>query len=101
MYVACAQTNKIIKATLDGKQFSSVDNKGLGNLEFSWPMGMCQDAACNIYVADCYNNRIQVLGPDCSYRMELKCKGRALGMTVNLDDEVHVATDFGIELLAR
>ena len=74
MYIACYVSHKIVKATLDGKLLSAVGTEGSGHLQFNYPFGLCQDTAGNIYVAETGNKRVQVLGPDCSYRKELKCK---------------------------
>ena len=101
MYVDCSETNKIIKATLVGECISTVSNKGSGNLSFSWPIGMCQDAANNIYVADSHNKRVQVLGPDCSYIKEIKCKDFAIGVAVDFHGEVHVAAKSGVEVFGQ
>ena len=98
MYIACARNNKIIKTTLDGKLLSAVGTKGSGHLQFNWPMGLCQDTAGNIYVADCYNKRVQVLGPDCSYRKQLKCKENAWGVAVDFFGNVHIPTSSGIQI---
>ena len=61
-------------------------------------MRLCQDTAGNIYVADNYNKRVQVLGPDCSYRKELKCKGDACIVAVDLHGNVHIATTSGMKI---
>ena len=99
MYVACKQSNKIVKATLDGKLLSAVGTKGSGHLQFNWPMGLCQDTAGYVHVADNFNKRVQVLGPDCSYRKELKCKNRPLGVAhVDFHCSVHIATTSGAEI---
>ena len=56
-----------------------IGDKELGCLKF-----MCQDAAGNIYVADCYNEQVQAYLAlyDCSHRKELKCKGHVYGVAV-------------------
>ena len=97
-YVACMTSNKLVKATLDGKLLSPVGTKGSGHLQFDCPMGLCQDTAGNIYVADYKNNRVQLLGPDCSYRKELKCKNRAWGVAVDFHGTVHIATESRVEI---
>ena len=91
MYVTCRDSNKIVKATLDGKLILAVGTKGSGPLQFDWPMGLCQDSASNIYVADHNHKRVQVLGPDCTYRKELKCKHCPWGVVVDVHGKVHIA----------
>ena len=97
MYIACREGKKIVKATLDGKLLSAVGTKGSGHLQFNYPRGLCQDTAGNIYVTDSYNKRVQVLGPDCSYRKEIKCKHYARGVAVDFYGNVHIATESGME----
>lgn len=41
-----------------------IGHKGSGNGEFSWPSGLCVDAAGFVYVADRKNNRVQKLRLD-------------------------------------
>ena len=41
--------------------------KGLGNGQFSYPFGIDVDGSSNVYVADTYNNRIQVFTSGGSY----------------------------------
>ena len=101
MYVASARNNKIVKATIDGKLLSSVGSKGFGHLQFAWPSGVCQDASSNIYVADYHNKRVQVLGPDLTFKREIKYDGRPLGVAVDERGDVHVATDSGIMIFPR
>ena len=98
MYIACCKSYKIVKATLDEKILSAVGTKGSGHLQFNSPMGLCQDTNGNVYVADGYNNRVQVLGPDCSYQKELNCNGFARGVAVDFHGNVHIATASGVEI---
>ena len=98
MYIACNARSKIVRATLDGQLLSAVGTKGSGRLQFNCPKGLCQDTAGNVYVADNNNKRVQVLGPDCSYSKELKCKDKAWGVAVDVHDNVHIATESGMEI---
>ena len=98
VYITCAWTHKIVKARLDGKLLLAVGTKGSGHLQFNCPTGLCQDTAGNIYVADYNNKRVQVLGPDCSYRKELKCSNFARGVAVDFHGNVHIATKCGMEI---
>ena len=61
-------------------------------------MGLCQDTAGNVYVADGCNNRVQVLGPDCSYQKELKCNSFAYGVAVDVVGNAHVATSSRVQI---
>ena len=62
----------IIKAAIDGKLLSSLGSYESGPLQFSSPCGLCQDTSCNIYVADHDNKRVQVLGPDLTFKREIE-----------------------------
>ena len=101
MYVACSNNNKVVKATLDGKLLSSVGSLGADPLQFSWPMALCcdQSTSGNIYVADQNNTRIQVLGPDLTFKKELKCHDSTRGMAMDSLGNVHVATASGVKVL--
>ena len=101
MYIACADGNKVIKATVDGKLISSVGSVGSNSLQFSWPMGLCHDVATssNIYVADQNNTRVQVLGPDLAFKKEIKCQDSTRGVAMDSVGNVHIATSEGVKVL--
>ena len=61
-------------------------------------MGLCQDQVSNIYVADDDNQRVQVLGPDLTFKKEFKCQGRPFGVAVDSHGSVHIATTSGMEI---
>ena len=84
---------------LDGKLIACVQSKGLGNLGFEWPMGLCQDASKNIYVADHRNKRVQVLGPDLTFGKEFKCQNEVWGVAVDSFGKIHAATEAGMEIV--
>ena len=55
----------ILNYQLNGKFISKIGKCGNGELEFTWPFGLTIDESNgNIYVSDCYNNRIQILSQD-------------------------------------
>ena len=60
-------------------------------------MGLCQDMSGNVYVADLYNKRVQVLGPDLVFKKEFKCQGITRGVAVDSLGTLHVATSSGLE----
>ena len=54
--------NCILNYQLNGKFISKISKYGYGKLEFIYPYGLTIDESNrNIYVSDCYNNRIQIL----------------------------------------
>ena len=97
MYITCNKSHKLVKATLDGKLISSVGSKGSGDLQFASPKGLCQDASGNIYVADCGNKRVQVLGPDMVFKKKFSCQGSTRGVAGDSLGTLHVATSYGLE----
>ena len=97
MYITCSTGNKVVKTTLDGKLISSIGSEGSGHVQFSTPMGLCLDAASNLYVADYGNQRVQVLGPDLVFKKEFKCRNGSRGVAVDSLGILHVATDTGME----
>ena len=55
----------ILNYQLNGKFISKIGNYGNGELKFNYPYGLTIDESNgNIYVSDCYNNRIQILSQD-------------------------------------
>ena len=60
-------------------------------------MGLCLDAARNLYVADHGNQKVKVLGPDLVFKKEFKCRSGSRGVAVDSCGILHVATDSGLE----
>ena len=55
----------ILNYQLSGKFISKIGKYGNGDLEFSMPRGLTIDESNgDIYVSDCFNNRIQILSQD-------------------------------------
>ena len=97
MYVTCILGNKVVKVTLDGKLISSVGSRGSDHLQFNTPLGLCLDAASNLYVADYGNQRVLVLGPDLLFKKEFKCQSGSRGVAIDSLGTLHVVTDSGLE----
>ena len=97
MYIASAGTNKIVKATLDGKFITSVGESGSGELQFNWPMGLHIGKDELLYVAD-HNKRVQVLRSDLSFvrSIMVKCQSKVCGISTDSTGNIHVGTDGGI-----
>ena len=45
-------------------------------------MGLCLDAASNLYIADYGNKRVQVLGPHLVFKKEFKCQSGSRGVAI-------------------
>jgi len=73
--------------TFDGKEWNIIGEKGKENGQFNYPTDV-QIEAGKIWVADAYNNRIQVFGIDGSHLMTL---GKELGM--NAATGIYVTSD--------
>ena len=57
---------------LEGKLMKSVGSSGNGKAQFSYPHGIdVSDRNHNIYVCDCYNNRVQILTEELKYHSML------------------------------
>ena len=98
MYIASAGTNKIVKATLDGKFITSVGEKGCGKLQFNWPMGLHFGKDELLYVADSSNKCVQVLQSDLSFvkSIMVKCQSSVWCVSTDSTGNIHVGTDGGI-----
>ena len=64
--ILISQSNHcILNYQLNGKFISKICKFGYGELEFNWPFGLTIDESNgNIYVSDCFNNRIQIFSQD-------------------------------------
>ena len=87
---------RIQKFTLDGQFIVSVGTQGGGSLPFSSLAGLAFNAYNNkIYVANCANNRLQVLNSDLTYSSTLGGRGGKgefnLPHGVSCDSNVYVA----------
>ena len=98
MYIASAGTNKIVKATLDGKFITSVGESGSGELQFNWLMGLHFGKDELLYVADPNNKRVQVLRSDLSFvrSIMVKCQSNVRSVSTDSTGNIHVGTYGGI-----
>ena len=98
MYIASAGTNKIVKATLDGKFITSVGESGSGELQFNFPMGLHFGKDELLYVADNRNKRVQVLRSDLSFvrSIMVKCQSKVYSVSTDSTGNIHVGTAEGI-----
>lgn len=99
MFVATAGTHQIIKANLDGDIIDSVGgNKGSGQLEFYYPMGLCLTKEGYLLVAEDTNRRVQVLGSDLSFIRSISCLSNVYGVSVDGAGNIHAAVTDRIEV---
>ncbi len=64
LYVANAHSHDISVFDLEGKFLFKIGKRGIGDVEFNFPIDIDTDSKGNIVVADSMNARIQVLEPD-------------------------------------
>ena len=63
--------NCILNYQLNGKFISRIGSKVRGELEFTLPYGLTIDESNEeIYICDCFNNRIQILNSDFSFKSQ-------------------------------
>ena len=55
MYVTCLESQKLVKARLNGMFTCSIDSMGSGRHQLFHSMGLCQDVSGDLYVADTIN----------------------------------------------
>ena len=98
-FILVADNHKIQKISMDGKCIKSVGKQGCGPLEFNSPCGITiSPITGRIYIADCYNHRLQVLNPDLSFSHTFGTKGSAeeqfdypVAIAINRQGLVYVA----------
>ena len=101
MFVASADTNQIIKATLEGEVIASVGTEGTGELQFSNPFGLCLTRDGLLLVAEYSNKRVQVLRSDLSFIRFIPCLSHVFGVSVDDNGNIHAAvTDRGVEVFS-
>ena len=80
LFILVSDNHKIQKITMDGRYIKSVGKQGSGSLEFNVPCGITiSPITGHIYIADCCNDRIQVLNPDLTFSHTFGTKGQANG----------------------
>lgn len=68
LLVADRDNNRIQELRLNGEFLSCVGRRGIGPLRFNKPEGIAVNPTSGmVFIADCYNHRVQVLHPDLSF----------------------------------
>ena len=74
------ESHRIQKISMDGDCIASVGEKGSGPLQFNDPAGIAIfPITGQVYIADWFNNRIQVLNPDLTFSHSFGSEGSANG----------------------
>ena len=102
MFVATADKHQIIKATLEGDIINSVGgNKGNGQCEFYYPMGLCLTREGLLLVAEDTNKRVQVIqGSDLSFVRFIPCLSNVYGVSVDGEGNIHAAVTDKVEVFS-
>ena len=66
IYVVSVGTSSVLKFTKDGDLVTKIGQKGKRPSEFEYPVGV-QVKENEVFISDCYNNRIQVFDTDLKY----------------------------------
>ena len=98
MYIASTGTDKIVKATLDGKFITSVGKTGYGELRFNFPLALHLSKDELLYVADGYNKCAHILQSDLSFVRSIseKCQRYVQGVSTDSVGNIHIGTTRGI-----
>ena len=74
------ESNRIQKISMDGYLIASVGRAGRGPLQFNCPDGIAiSPITGQVYIADWFNHRIQVLNPDLTFSHSFGSRGSANG----------------------
>lgn len=83
--------NRIVKFARDGRFLKIIGKTGSGPGEFLEPHALAIDSRGRLFVADRYNNRVQVLDQDGRFIAEWKQFGRPSGVYIDSHDMLYVA----------
>ena len=86
--VVTQSTNCVLSYQLNGMFISRIGRKGRGKLEFDWPLGLTIDESnADIYICESYNNRVQILNKDFSFKAQFGNKPLIQPRDVKLSKE--------------
>ena len=97
-FILVSDGNRIQKISMNGDCVASVgeqeeeeEEEESGPLQFSYPDGIAiSPITGQVYIADCYNHRIQVLNPDLTFSRSFGSEGSANGQ---FNDPIDIAID--------
>ena len=100
MYIACATSNKIVKATLGGKLLSAIGIERdhiTYNLTGPWDYAKTQLVMFMLLTTRMSGFIKYLVLTAVSYIKPLKCKDHAFGVAIDFHGNVHIATASGME----
>ena len=87
--VGDVSNNRIQELTLEGECIACVGKEGNGHLQFQYPNGITINKTTGqIFIADEYNHRIQVLNPDLTFCRTFGSKSSGQGQFINPYDVI-------------
>jgi len=86
-----AAPNRIMRFSSDGTYQETIGETGYGPGEFLEPHAIAMDSKGRLFVADRYNNRIQILEQDGTFVAAWTQFGRPSGIFIDQDDLIYVA----------
>lgn len=86
-----AAPNRIMKYRPDGSYVTTIGETGYGPLQFLEPHALAMDSQGRIFVADRYNNRIQIIDQDGKFIAFWTQFGRPSGIYIDRNDLIYVA----------
>jgi sugar lactone lactonase YvrE len=84
-------TNRIVKFSADGRHLATIGETGYGPGQFLEPHALAMDSQGRLFVADRYNNRIQILDQEGNFIAAWTQFGRPSGIFIDRNDLIYVA----------
>lgn len=84
-------TNRLMKYAPDGRWLATIGESGYGPGQFLEPHAIALDSQGRLFIADRYNNRIQVLDQDGGFIASWTQFGRPSGIFIDANDMIYVA----------
>jgi hypothetical protein len=86
-----AGPNRLMKFNADGSYVKTIGDTGYGPVQFLEPHAIAMDSQGRLFVADRYNNRIQVLNQEGEFVAFWTQFGRPSGIFIDENDIIYVA----------
>jgi len=83
--------NRVMKYAADGTYLTTIGESGYGPGQFLEPHALAMDSQGRLFVADRYNNRIQILSQDGDFIAFWTQFGRPSGIFIDANDMIYVA----------
>jgi len=84
-------TNRLMKYDAEGRYLETIGESGYGPQQFLEPHAIAMDSQGRLFIADRYNNRIQILDQDGNFIAFWTQFGRPSGIYIDENDIIYVA----------